>query len=94
MRHNRPSAALAAKYLARVKSPAQLFYVAVLFLCSLAFLFPSVHEAKAVAPEPVVIGVSIPANATYTAGQVIEIAVNFSEAVTVTGTPRISADIG
>ena len=39
---------------------------------------------------PTVSSVSVPANATYIAGQNLDFTVNFSEAVTVTGTPEIA----
>lgn len=43
---------------------------------------------------PLVTSVSVPSNATYTAGQNLDFTVNFSENVTVSGTPRLIIDIG
>ena len=43
---------------------------------------------------PTVSSVSVPTNATYRAGQTLSFTVNFSEAVTVTGTPQLSLTIG
>jgi VCBS repeat-containing protein len=40
--------------------------------------------------EPVVASVGVPANGTYAAGQNLDLTVNFSEAVAVTGTPEIA----
>ena len=39
---------------------------------------------------PAITGVTVPANATYVAGQALDFTTTFSEAVTVTGTPRIA----
>ncbi|MGI4873115.1 MAG: Ig-like domain-containing protein [Janthinobacterium lividum] len=43
---------------------------------------------------PIVSSVGVPANGTYRAGQVLSFTVNFSEAVTVTGTPQLGLTIG
>jgi len=49
-----------------------------------------VVQSDADTTPPTVSSVSVPANATYTAGQNLDFTVNFSENVTVTGTPRIA----
>src|SRR5262249_33506752 len=46
------------------------------------------------ATAPVVSSVSVPPNATYSATQALDFTVNWSEAVTVTGTPQIPLTIG
>ncbi len=43
---------------------------------------------------PTVSSVSVPADGTYNTGQTLSFTVNFSENVTVTGTPRLVLDIG
>ncbi|MBF9221174.1 putative Ig domain-containing protein [Hymenobacter ruricola] len=43
---------------------------------------------------PVVTSVAVPANGSYRATQVLSFTVNFSEAVTVTGTPQLALTIG
>lgn len=43
---------------------------------------------------PTVSSVSVPSNATYIAGQSLNFTANFSESVTVTGTPRIALTVG
>ncbi len=43
---------------------------------------------------PTIASVAVPANGTYRAGQVLSFTVNFSEAVTVTGTPQLGLTIG
>ena len=43
---------------------------------------------------PAINAVSVPANATYVAGDNLDFTVNFSESVTVTGTPRITLTVG
>ena len=43
---------------------------------------------------PAINAVSVPANATYVAGDNLDFTVNFSESVTVTGTPRIALTVG
>ncbi len=43
---------------------------------------------------PTVTSVSVPANGTYTTGQSLDFTVNFDEAVTVTGTPRMALTLG
>ena len=49
-------------------------------------------QADSVAPT--VTSVSVPTNGTYVAGQNLDFTVNFSEAVTVTGLPRIALTVG
>lgn len=46
------------------------------------------------AVAPTIASVTAPANATYVDGSNLNFIVNFSEAVTVTGTPRLTLDIG
>ncbi len=43
---------------------------------------------------PTVTTVAVPANGTYTTGQSLDFTVNFDEAVTVTGTPRLALTLG
>ncbi|TAN52133.1 MAG: hypothetical protein EPN21_04780, partial [Methylococcaceae bacterium] len=43
---------------------------------------------------PSVVSVSVPADAAYKAGSTLKFTVNSSEAVTVSGTPRLSLDVG
>ncbi|GAB3868491.1 hypothetical protein GCM10028824_13540 [Hymenobacter segetis] len=43
---------------------------------------------------PAVSSVAVPANGTYRAGQTLSFTVNFSEAVTVTGTPQLALTVG
>jgi trimeric autotransporter adhesin len=43
---------------------------------------------------PTIASLSVPANGAYNAGDVLTVTVNTSEAVTVTGTPRLTLDVG
>ncbi len=53
-----------------------------------------VGQTPADVTAPTVSSVSVPSNATYKAGDSLNFTVNFSEAVTVTGTPRLVLDVG
>jgi gliding motility-associated-like protein len=45
-------------------------------------------------PAPTVSSVTVPANGTYRLGQTLSLTVNFSNSVTITGTPQLSLTIG
>lgn len=61
---------------------------------SLAFTVPNTTSVLAAGDSPTILSVIPPADATYTNSQNMDFTVNFSENVNISGTPRLTLDIG
>ena len=61
---------------------------------NLAWTVPDLSSVLVDALAPTVTGVAPPVDATYVGTQNMDFTVSFSESVTITGTPRLSLDIG